>query len=367
MATNQNDNFNIRAPKPVDNRWGVVENGVFRPFNDTGEANELIQYRHRCLTVWILNDGIPADYWYRDGLEDEDLIEKEYGSSYTFENGLRDDSGVIKLGTNDLVNGLLTEPTVLIYSNGLNYSLLSIVSEEEIHIGKIIGGSGQRIWFHGAAHNNEIHVTDAVNQKGLEEPADYSANKTQYSYVTKKMLDEVAGEIPTLQEVTDEGSTTTNTITATGFNANNYADVKGTIRISSGGARITFEDDIQNYSHLNLHSNIVSRGGHISVLSAGTSGPPTYGGLSTDILTSSRIFTLPDKSGTVALLDDILTGPTYTSDPSTPNTAALSYLNSTYPNAKPGDQVYKVVSGMRRTWTCYAAGEWSRIDEVIEI
>lgn len=60
------------------------------------------------------------------------------------------------------------------------------------------------------------------------------------------------------------------------------------------------------------------------------------------------------------------TRPTYTSDPSTPNTSALSYLNTTYPNAKPGDQVYKVTSGMRRTWTCYAAGAWSRIDEVIE-
>lgn len=92
----------------------------------------------------------------------------------------------------------------------------------------------------------------------------------------------------------------------------------------------------------------------------------------------------PDKAGAIA---SVLTGgevklavyqgdgtwlivgsgsPTYTSDPSTPNTSALSYLNSTYPNAKPGDQVYKVASGMRRTWTCYAAGEWSRIDEVIE-
>jgi len=59
-------------------------------------------------------------------------------------------------------------------------------------------------------------------------------------------------------------------------------------------------------------------------------------------------------------------GPTYTNDPSTPNTNALSYLNSTYPDAKPGDQVYKTAGGMRRTWTCYAAGAWSRIDEVIE-
>lgn len=58
--------------------------------------------------------------------------------------------------------------------------------------------------------------------------------------------------------------------------------------------------------------------------------------------------------------------PTYTEDNSTPSTSALSYLNSNYPDAKPGDQVYKTSGGMRRTWTCYAAGAWSRIDEVIE-
>ena len=171
---------------------------------------------------------------------------------------------------------------------------------------------------------------------------------------------------PTLQEVTDEGSTTTNTITALGFNANNYVDVSGRIRVRTDEAGITFQDDIQNYSHLNLHSNIVRLGGHISVLSAGTSGTPTYGSLSTDILTSSRIFTLPDKSGTIALLDDILTAPTFTEDNSVPNTGALSYLNSNYPSAQPGDQVYKIAAGIRRTWTCYAEEEWSRIDEVIE-
>lgn len=74
-----------------------------------------------------------------------------------------------------------------------------------------------------------------------------------------------------------------------------------------------------------------------------------------------------NNAGSWGVVGTIPSGaPTYTSDPSTPNTNALSYLNSTYPNAKPGDQVYKTAGGMRRTWTCYAAGAWSRIDEVIE-
>lgn len=72
-------------------------------------------------------------------------------------------------------------------------------------------------------------------------------------------------------------------------------------------------------------------------------------------------------SGTWTALGAIETGgATYTLDPSTPSTNALSYLNTNYPSAKPGDQVYKTSGGMRRTWTCYATGAWSRIDEVIE-
>lgn len=72
-------------------------------------------------------------------------------------------------------------------------------------------------------------------------------------------------------------------------------------------------------------------------------------------------------SGTWGLKGTIPTGgSSYTPDPSVPNTGALAYLNSTYPDAKPGDVVYKKASTVVRKWTCYAPGEWSRIDETIE-
>lgn len=58
--------------------------------------------------------------------------------------------------------------------------------------------------------------------------------------------------------------------------------------------------------------------------------------------------------------------PTYTQDQNVPNTGAASYLNTTYPDAKVGDQVYSIGTTQRRTWTCYAPGAWSRIDETLE-
>lgn len=70
--------------------------------------------------------------------------------------------------------------------------------------------------------------------------------------------------------------------------------------------------------------------------------------------------------GSWVVIESDTGGPSFTEDPSVPNTGAKSYLNSNYPNARPGDQVYKTAGGMRRTWTCYASGEWSRIDEIIE-
>lgn len=206
MATNQNDNFNIRAPKPIDNRWGVVESGVFRPFNDADEANELIVYRHRCLTVWILKDGVPTDYWYRDGIEDGNLIEKEYGSSYVFANGLSESDGEAVLGgtidrTTTLALGSSGAYFLRMYPSGgllANTNMsggatgLMGLTGDNMFFGKSVGANQQGMRS-GISHI--LTIIDDVNGKGLEEAADYSANKTQYSYVTKKMLDAVASDM----------------------------------------------------------------------------------------------------------------------------------------------------------------------------
>lgn len=90
----------------------------------------------------------------------------------------------------------------------------------------------------------------------------------------------------------------------------------------------------------------------------------------------------PDKAGAIA---SVLTGgevklavyqgdgtwkivggssaPTYTPDPSLPDPPTLSYLNTNYPTAKPGDTVYWEGTTQIVTATCYAVGEWKWITE----
>lgn len=143
---------------------------------------------------WIPDWGAVTDYVADNAL--------------TFENGLREDGGVVKLGL-DLTTigttnkGLLTEQTSLVLGDLLsqNITAFNLYDNASLSIQKSISGIGtQSIEFSGpdAIVPNTMLIIDAVNEKGLEELADYSSNKTQYSYVTLKMLNEVAGDIPDL-------------------------------------------------------------------------------------------------------------------------------------------------------------------------
>lgn len=61
--------------------------------------------------------------------------------------------------------------------------------------------------------------------------------------------------------------------------------------------------------------------------------------------------------------DLVMGGNTYTPDPNLPDPPTNTYLNSTYPTAKPGDTVYWEGTTQIVTATCYAVGEWKWITE----
>ena len=69
MAIDFNDNLQIRAPKPIDDRYGPWET------IEEGLINVPYPYRYDKLTLNI--NGV--EYWFKEGLEDVDLIIKEYG------------------------------------------------------------------------------------------------------------------------------------------------------------------------------------------------------------------------------------------------------------------------------------------------
>ena len=70
MAIDFNDNLQIRAPKPIDDRFG--------PWSTTAEALANIPRPYRYIGLVVNIDGI--DYWFDGGVDDEYLVEKQYGS-----------------------------------------------------------------------------------------------------------------------------------------------------------------------------------------------------------------------------------------------------------------------------------------------
>lgn len=78
MAQNRVDNIQVNAPKDIDNKRGVWNGSTWRPYNDVTEANNSIpiEIRYRSLTVPIFKDGVPTDYYWKDGVSDGQLVEK---------------------------------------------------------------------------------------------------------------------------------------------------------------------------------------------------------------------------------------------------------------------------------------------------
>lgn len=76
-----NDNFDIKAPKHFDDRYQKEVAGVGTPYDSVAEANSEIleEYRYLGLTVLITDGSLNSEYWYKEGIEDNDLVSKETG------------------------------------------------------------------------------------------------------------------------------------------------------------------------------------------------------------------------------------------------------------------------------------------------
>lgn len=76
MAININDNFNVSAPKAIDNRSGKFISGIWYPYSSVAEANTTISQRHKGLTVYIDDGTGLKEYWYKDGILNSNLVKK---------------------------------------------------------------------------------------------------------------------------------------------------------------------------------------------------------------------------------------------------------------------------------------------------
>jgi len=70
MAINLNDNLSIFAPKPADNRYG--------PYSGLEQAllSVPLPFRHLGLTLGVETENGVRNYWFQDGIEDGDLVER---------------------------------------------------------------------------------------------------------------------------------------------------------------------------------------------------------------------------------------------------------------------------------------------------
>ena len=74
MSATLNDNFDTQFPKPIDSRFG--------PYADISTAlTQVPSYRrYEGLTIGIGSDVV-EEYWWKEGIADDDLILKTSGGS----------------------------------------------------------------------------------------------------------------------------------------------------------------------------------------------------------------------------------------------------------------------------------------------
>ncbi len=75
MAITLNDSIRVQGGKPVEDKR--LNNGV--PYTSVAEVNTLIHItdRYPSLEVYIRIGGANFTYWYKEGIENTDLILKE--------------------------------------------------------------------------------------------------------------------------------------------------------------------------------------------------------------------------------------------------------------------------------------------------
>jgi hypothetical protein len=76
MSIATNDNFNINAPKVIDDRYSV---GGVTPYASIASANAAIPLTRRALGLTVLIGAV--EYWYQSGITDPDLVIKGGGAS----------------------------------------------------------------------------------------------------------------------------------------------------------------------------------------------------------------------------------------------------------------------------------------------
>ncbi|WP_439698009.1 hypothetical protein ACFGVS_06910 [Mucilaginibacter sp. AW1-7] len=138
MATTITDNFQLNASLALDNKYGIFTGSVWRPYNDVTEANTTIvsSYRYIGLTVSVLLNGVPTEYWYIGGTADANLILKLKFNTTEF---LPEWFGAVGDGVTDdsyAINAAIIAATnnTVVFTGGKTYSVSGITINNPVKI-----------------------------------------------------------------------------------------------------------------------------------------------------------------------------------------------------------------------------------------
>jgi hypothetical protein len=142
MSTTITDNFQLNAPLALDNKYGIFTGTVWRPYNDVTEANTTIasSYRYIGLTVSVLLNGVPTEYWYIGGIANANLLLKLKFNTTEFlpewfgakGDGVTDDTSAITAAITAAANN------TLVFTGGKTY----MVSALTVYSPLTIAGNG---------------------------------------------------------------------------------------------------------------------------------------------------------------------------------------------------------------------------------
>lgn len=165
MAQNRTDNFNIAAPKAIDNRY--LKNGT-TVYASTTEAHSLTLYKHIGLTCLIFENGEPVEYCYKSATATEaDLVRKvSYNTMTTSQ--LRASTGLSTssvVTTTDLGGG--TWSYIGLYDNDYEDNSGTIIITADSKVWKrVYTGNVSATWF-GLKTNNVASANTTALQLAI--------------------------------------------------------------------------------------------------------------------------------------------------------------------------------------------------------
>lgn len=138
MSTTITDNFQLNAPLALDNKYGIFTGTVWRPYNDVTEANTTIasSYRYIGLTVSVLLNGVPTEYWYIGGIANANLLLKLKFNTTEFlpewfgakGDGVTDDTSAITAAITAAANN------TLVFTGGKTYMVSALTVSSPLTI-----------------------------------------------------------------------------------------------------------------------------------------------------------------------------------------------------------------------------------------